>query len=180
MRERIIQAYMEMAARQGLDGMTMDQVAGRAGVSKRTVYRYFASKEALLIAAIEELKQKMRHKVGQLAGLGLSPEEMVAEILSTLVREGNFLINPQGLEDLRVRYPQVWQDVDQFRQERLQELFRHLVGQVDTEVVPAIVSTIIVTSVREILNPEFLFANNLAFEETARQLSRLLLRMMTK
>lgn len=50
----IIAAARETFLAQGYDGASMDQIALTAGVSKRTVYNRFRSKEELFAAAIEE------------------------------------------------------------------------------------------------------------------------------
>ncbi len=46
-----LDAYVEF----GFDAMKLDDIATRAGVSKATIYRRFASKEDLLVAAVESL-----------------------------------------------------------------------------------------------------------------------------
>jgi AcrR family transcriptional regulator len=51
-RARILEAAFEVCQRQGVEGARMDEVAARARVSKGTLYRYFASKEELLLATI--------------------------------------------------------------------------------------------------------------------------------
>jgi AcrR family transcriptional regulator len=50
-RERILQGVAELLERDGADELTMPQVAGVSGVSLRTLYRYFPTREALLDAA---------------------------------------------------------------------------------------------------------------------------------
>ena len=50
----ILEATLELASEQGL-GLSMDAVAARAGVSKATIYRRWASKEALVLDAWREL-----------------------------------------------------------------------------------------------------------------------------
>lgn len=52
-RERIIKACRDLAVEQGLRGFTMDELAQRAGLSKRTVYRYFDSKQAIIQASLD-------------------------------------------------------------------------------------------------------------------------------
>lgn len=47
-REAIIQAAYELFIEKGYDSTTMDDVAGRAEVSRSTLFRYFGSKEALV------------------------------------------------------------------------------------------------------------------------------------
>ena len=58
-RHRIIQAAAGLFAEQGLDDTTMDEVATASDVSVATVYNYFGSKGALLLAGVEEDTDRM-------------------------------------------------------------------------------------------------------------------------
>jgi AcrR family transcriptional regulator len=53
-RERILAAAVELIGRDGLRGMSMDELATRAAVSRATVYRLFPGKEALFDALLVE------------------------------------------------------------------------------------------------------------------------------
>jgi AcrR family transcriptional regulator len=50
--ELILDAVLDLVAEAGIDGLTMDAVAERVGVSLRTVYRYFPDRASLLTAAL--------------------------------------------------------------------------------------------------------------------------------
>jgi AcrR family transcriptional regulator len=50
--ELILDAVLHLVAEAGIDGLTMDAVAERVGVSLRTVYRYFPDRASLLTAAL--------------------------------------------------------------------------------------------------------------------------------
>lgn len=52
---RIRNAAVSLLLENGVDGMTIDAVAERAGVGKATVYRRWASKDELALAAIEAM-----------------------------------------------------------------------------------------------------------------------------
>jgi AcrR family transcriptional regulator len=52
--ERLVEAARELANETGSASFTVAQVAARAGVSLKVVYRYFASKDDLLVALLEE------------------------------------------------------------------------------------------------------------------------------
>jgi AcrR family transcriptional regulator len=54
-RERIIDAALELFARQGYDATTMDQVVARAGVSPTDFERHFASVEAVLMSIADDM-----------------------------------------------------------------------------------------------------------------------------
>jgi AcrR family transcriptional regulator len=51
-REAILAAAAELLLSQGLDAVSMDAVAERAGVSKATIYRWWRSKKALAMDAL--------------------------------------------------------------------------------------------------------------------------------
>jgi TetR/AcrR family transcriptional regulator, mexJK operon transcriptional repressor len=49
----ILEAAKRMFTSQGFDGVSMDQIAAEAGVSKLTVYSHFGDKETLFAAAVK-------------------------------------------------------------------------------------------------------------------------------
>jgi AcrR family transcriptional regulator len=73
--QSIIEATIEALAERGIDGVHCEDVAARAGVGKATLYRRWAGKEDLLIAAFAA----MRHPLPEPRG------ESVREDLITLV-----------------------------------------------------------------------------------------------
>ena len=53
-REQIMKAALELFAQEGYTNCSISRLASHAGISKGLMYNYFESKEALLIAIIEE------------------------------------------------------------------------------------------------------------------------------
>lgn len=51
----ILDAALELFLEQGLEGMSIEGVAAKAGVGKTTIYRRWESKEDLIVAAIDEV-----------------------------------------------------------------------------------------------------------------------------
>ena len=51
-KQAILTAASELLLEQGLHAMSMDDVAERAGVSKATIYRWWASKELLALDGV--------------------------------------------------------------------------------------------------------------------------------
>jgi AcrR family transcriptional regulator len=54
-RERILQAARELFYRDGVNAVSVDAIAAAAGTNKMTLYRHFASKDALLNEYLNEL-----------------------------------------------------------------------------------------------------------------------------
>lgn len=53
--QAILDATLLLLATQGFDGMSIEEVAARAGVGKTTIYRWWDSKEALALEALQRL-----------------------------------------------------------------------------------------------------------------------------
>lgn len=54
-RTLLIDAAVQLCDKQGFDGTTVDQIASVADVSPRTFSRYFATKDAVIIALIDDM-----------------------------------------------------------------------------------------------------------------------------
>jgi TetR/AcrR family transcriptional regulator of autoinduction and epiphytic fitness len=72
-RKAILDAALSEFEAHGFGATSMDRIAHRAGVSKRTVYNHFAGKEALFEAIIDALSDK----VGETARLEFRPDVAV-------------------------------------------------------------------------------------------------------
>ena len=57
-RERILAAARELFYRRGIHAVGVDAIAETAGTNKMTLYRHFASKDALVAACLSELTQE--------------------------------------------------------------------------------------------------------------------------
>jgi len=70
MRKRLIEAGWDIACKQGVERMTLNEVAKRAGCARSSVYRYFDNKEQLLGAILQD----------RVYSLGLELEEQLRKI----------------------------------------------------------------------------------------------------
>jgi AcrR family transcriptional regulator len=59
LRHRIVREAVALFAEKGLDATTMEEIAAASDVSVGTVYNYFGSKGALLLAGVEEDTNRM-------------------------------------------------------------------------------------------------------------------------
>jgi AcrR family transcriptional regulator len=69
LRERVLEASVQLLAEQGLTGLSMREVARRAGVSHQAPYHYFEDKAAIVAALVERgftrLAERMEAALGE-------------------------------------------------------------------------------------------------------------------
>ncbi|HXK26507.1 MAG TPA: TetR/AcrR family transcriptional regulator [Myxococcota bacterium] len=83
-RDRILGAALEVCAQRGVAAARMEEIAARAGVSKGTLYRFFESKEDLLLATILASYEKgLRHVDADLQA-ARDPRDMLVRLCNAL------------------------------------------------------------------------------------------------
>jgi len=80
-RRRVIDATLRLAETGGFAGVQMRDVAAAAHVAVGTVYRYFSSKERLLLEAMAEQQADLRAHLRRHPAPGATPRERVANVL---------------------------------------------------------------------------------------------------
>jgi AcrR family transcriptional regulator len=84
---RILDSAIDLLAERGFDGMSVEAIAMHAGVGKATVYRRWASKEQIVVAAIE----RFVHDI-QLLDTG----SLRSDLVGLLSDAGRAYLSPQG------------------------------------------------------------------------------------
>lgn len=113
--EQIIEAARNLFHRFGFKKVSMDEIAKEAGVTKKTIYMYFNSKEELLKYFIQEEIKNMKDIVEEVEGKNLEFFEMVnqaiykllqykkeRDFLNIIAKEAEWLKNPIVVENLKL------------------------------------------------------------------------------
>lgn len=107
MREQILQATEQEIRLKGLL-FTMDDLAKRIGVSKKTLYKYFASKELLISELILEIKQDIKEQQEKVLEDTISSEVEKLKALVSIVPKKKHIANPMIINQLRKSYPALY------------------------------------------------------------------------
>lgn len=174
-RELIISALGELSHAKGFYRVTVDELAARAGVSKRTIYRYFRSKDEIIEALLDRFMHQMAAGIEQAVRTEEKPAGVFSGVIRLVFQHGRYILNPQVLDDLRRHYPGLWKKLDRFRAEKIRQIIiKGLVekykGKGLREIDPRILEAAFLAAVQAVVNPEFILDNNLTPEDTARQL----------
>ena len=84
--KRIVETAIELAERDGFQAVRLRDVAASAQVALGTVYKRFASKEEILIAALEQESEKLVTRLGKKAVSGDTPKERAHAIFAAITR----------------------------------------------------------------------------------------------
>lgn len=85
-RQRILDAAVALAADGGYDAVQMREVALRADVALGTLYRYFASKEHLLVVALAGEVSGIRERLAERPPRGADDAERVMDVIRRSMR----------------------------------------------------------------------------------------------
>ena len=83
---RIVDTAIELAERDGFQAVRLRDVASTAQVALGTVYKRFASKEEILIAALEQECEKLVTRLGKKPVAGDTPQERARAIFVAITR----------------------------------------------------------------------------------------------
>ena len=93
--EEILDAALTIVRESGLAGLTTKGIARRMGFSEPSIYRHFASKEALILGMMEKLEEMLLGEIRSIAAsASRSPIERLQAIIlhhTRLIREENSL-----------------------------------------------------------------------------------------
>jgi len=160
LRERILGTCRELFFSRGFVRVTAEEIAGRLGISKATLYKVFSSKEEMLRAVVADFLNGILARVDELLGDGrLSFVDKLATLFA-FVGGRISQVGPLLMEDIRKSAPQIWREIDDFRQEKIFKNFRGILdsgrreglfrGDVDEDILLEMFAYLI----GEFINPE--------------------------
>ena len=85
-RDRLVDAAESLVRERGIAGLRQDAVAERAGLSRSSVYRYFDSKDDLVMAAVVRSTLRIGQQVIDAIGPDAGPEEFLVRGIVESIR----------------------------------------------------------------------------------------------
>ncbi|AZK45897.1 TetR/AcrR family transcriptional regulator [Paenibacillus lentus] len=86
-KEIILQNALRLFGEKGVALTTVDEIAKKSGMTKPTFYKYYDSKETLLLESISNLSESLDREVSKLyRNLELSPGERIIELMTTYLK----------------------------------------------------------------------------------------------
>lgn len=122
-RDRIKNKADELFCRYGIRSITMDEIATQLGISKKTIYQYFADKDELVDAIIEDTLSFSREKC-------LTDKQQAVDAPHEIIRALDFMeemfrnMNAMMLYDLERYHPRAYKKFIDFKNKFLLQTIR--------------------------------------------------------
>lgn len=170
--QKIIEHSEEKFFRDGFYKTTMDEVAEEMRMSKKTIYKFFPSKEVLITAVARHFMQNMRNKILPALNSEKNAIEKLEDLVSILTA-ASLKVTPKRIDEMQRHFPSLWNEIDKFRTNMMFENITRVIDQGKAEGLfidypTTIIMNVLVASVRNIVNPEFILNNNFSISEGAR------------
>jgi AcrR family transcriptional regulator len=168
---KIVEMTEEKFFRDGFYKTTMDEVASELKMSKKTIYKFFPSKDDLITAIAKHFMEGLRGKILPALNSDKNAIEKLAELNSILAKVSQ-KISSQRMDEIRQHFPKLWNEIDSFRTKMMFGNITKVIDQGKAEGLfidyptPIIMNTL-VFSVRAIVNPDFILNNNFSIGEAA-------------
>jgi TetR/AcrR family transcriptional regulator len=153
----------------GLHRTSMDEIAGLMKISKKTIYKYYPSKEKLVEASVRHMLESSEQRISKIINARTTALEKFVLLLSEYSSEVCG-VSDIWMKDLQAYYPGVWKTIDEFRVEKIYEFSKKLLRQGRKEKTvsgypPEIILELYVSGIRAVVNPDFLLQNNFSMHK---------------
>lgn len=166
---RIIKISHRLFIERGYRQVTMQDIASMLGMSKKTVYLYFSSKDDIAKAVIDSTLLNISQHIHDTKKVEGDP---LSALQSTLlqIKEETLQLSPLFLEDIQKSVPKLWDYIVQVRSEKA-KFVGDLIsesqkqGLIHSSLNPHITMVLFVETVQTLIRPEVWTKHGIAMEE---------------
>ena len=162
MRSHILSTAKTLFLQFGFSKVTVDEIASRLGISKKTIYKYFTSKDELINTLLEQTISEMDAQCkGILQREDLGFVEKLREMMKNIAVQYSALHRPL-MEDLERNAPHIWRRIAEFRSTLVHQGFGKLLregieqGMFRDDIDEKLILMIYLNAIESSINPQSL------------------------
>lgn len=180
LRERILNHVSERFFANGFSRTTTEELSSELGISKKTLYREFGSKEDILRIVVRQKMAELERNLDPVFEESDRPFHERVETWLRVIANGLHFLSKAFITDLARFAPDVWQEIEEFRHKkvllRMEAIVRRgqVEGMVRPDVDPKVLMTIIFVVANNLLVPGPLVQLGIAPREMVGQLALLI------
>ncbi|MBL8036865.1 MAG: TetR/AcrR family transcriptional regulator [Nitrospira sp.] len=178
---RVVAVARRQFLAHGFRSVSMDDLAAELGMSKKTLYVSFPSKDALIEAVLKDKFREVEADLGQLAREQAADVETALHQFLSCLQRHTAEIQPAFVRDIGRETPELFQLVEQKRRELIRRYFGGLfedgkkAGMIRSDIPTHLIIEILLGAVQAIMNPPKLMELGLTVEQGYSSVIRLVL-----
>lgn len=166
---RIVNFASDVFLREGFFKISMDSIAAELHISKKTIYKFFSTKDELVEAVISNFIASASVRIESVVeteDTSLTKALKLFEIMGSIAMK----LSDNWVRDIKIHTPALWEKIDEFRTKKAFAVLGNIIRQGQTEGMiidkPAeLIIHLFVNSIRSIVNPDFLFYQKFNYKE---------------
>ncbi|HTY36422.1 MAG TPA: TetR/AcrR family transcriptional regulator [Bacteroidota bacterium] len=178
-RERVLERARDEFLSKGFSKVTLDELATDLGISKKTLYKFYPSKEELLRASLHSMMRSAGWELERIASSEAPFAEKLADAMTTM---GKYVsrFRREGIADIQRCAPTIWKELDKFREEHIVSRLVKMIVQARNEDIfrpeihEQILIRMLVSSVQGVINPQVVSQYSFSAEDAARGILKVL------
>lgn len=177
-KERILLLASERFLNEGFVHVSVDQLATDLGMSKKTLYKHFESKDALFEQFVDRMTGDMHRQIRAITDLDAPFIEKIDRFMRLLAEKAGRMSKPLML-DMQRHKPEIWNRVEVFRRERIRQNFSAMLangvaeGYVRNDLNIDIVVLSFLATVESVINPGVLLSQSFSTREAIQGVLRI-------
>ncbi|PJZ69717.1 AcrR family transcriptional regulator [Leptospira perolatii] len=159
--ERILERTLLLFLSSGFSKTNTDDISSHIGISKRTLYRYFETKEKLIDAVFSYMREKVKAKFDTVLSETTKEPFDRFKTLLFFVSDLGSKMSKSFAQDVEKARPDIYEMMKNFRRERIKSMTgllkeAQIKKQIRSDIDPELAVDILLATVDGILNPTYL------------------------
>ena len=174
----ILKEGFRSVAINGIKSFTVENLASKLAMSKKTIYEYFPKKEVLIKKIIDFRMKKLTKEFSSIIDKEKDPIIQFIKVREHNVKFAN-KINLQKLTYLKSRYPDIWKIIEKYRLDR-KNIYKQIFvlakkqGYLRENLDPEVCVALYINIFNSTFQPEFMNDNNLSINIAINHLQEIL------
>ena len=182
MKEKILATMAEKIEAYGLRKFTIDEIAKDLKISKKTVYKHFASKNIMIQEYFETVIQTDKENTLKALEMDCS---LIDKLSAVVYAYHKYKIPVRILDETSTFFPNEWkkiEDLKRFKLTALENILNEGInkGIIRSDIHLSVISLILETTSEAFLNSKFLNKNDLTFKQSTNEVLSILLNGISK
>lgn len=164
----VIEATEDIIKEKGINDLRVDEISVKANISKRTLYKYFESKEQIIKVVILDKQKRVYHGIQKIFESKNDEIKKYESILNLVTKETSMLDKELFLS--LKKYPEIYEVIVEGQNknvEKMKKLIKSGIekNEIDESFDPEIIGYLLIKMASVIFEPEFYIENKIPIKQ---------------